>query len=310
MINQILIRSLLFIPGNQPKMLEKALTLKPDAFVLDMEDSVPFSEKERARYCVAEYVDKISKTNIPIIPRVNSLETGLIDDDLKAVVGPSIFGISVGKVGSSEDLMIVDKKISWLESKSGIEVGKIKLLAWIETALGVVNSHQICKSSDRLVAVCFGAEDYTNDMQIPRHGSSKEKDVNDTETELDDNPAIVYPRTVIPIYSKAAGIIALDTPYFAYKDQKGLITDCQNAKRLGFEGKFAIHPEQIDTINQNFSPTKQEFDQAVREIQVYEESENLGRGSTSLEYQVIDVPVVERARKLVRRYKTITGDEG
>ena len=115
---------------------------------------------------------------------------------------------------------------------------------------------------------------------------------------------------LIPIYSKAAGIIALDTPYFAYKDQKGLITDCQNAKRLGFEGKFAIHPEQIDTINQNFSPTKQEFDQAVREIQVYEESENLGRGSTSLEYQVIDVPVVERARKLVRRYKTITGDEG
>ncbi|MEG3594649.1 MAG: CoA ester lyase [Chloroflexota bacterium] len=297
MINEPLIRSLLFIPGNQPKMLAKASSVRPDAFVLDMEDSVPISEKANAREIVAGHIENISETGVPIIPRVNSLSSGLIDDDLNFVVGSKIWGISVGKIDTPGDLVLLDRKISKLERRSGVQVGKIKLLAWLETALGVVNSRQICSDNTRLAAVCFGAEDFTNDMEIPRHALSPEVD----------NPALLYPRTVIPVCAKAAGIIALDTPYFGYKDQAGLIKDCQNAKMLGFAGKFAIHPSQIDTINEVFSPSEQEYSKALREIDAFEQSEAQGRGSTSLQEQVIDVPVVERARKLISKYESIFG---
>jgi len=297
MINEPLLRSLLFIPGNQPKMLSKAFSVYPDAFVLDLEDSVPISEKKNAREIVVNHIDKIRETGILIIPRVNSLSTEFIDDDLNAVVGPEIWGISVGKISSPEDLLVVDQKISQLEEKYGIEVGKIRLLVWLETVLGIVNSHQICQSNDRLAAVCFGAEDYTNDMEIPRHAMSPGID----------NPALTYPRAVIPIHSKAAGIFALDSPYFGYKDEIGLINDCQNAKQYGFQGKFAIHPGQIDTINEVFSPSKEEYNKALQEINAFEKSEAMGRGSTSLQDQVIDVPVVERALKLVNKYESIFG---
>jgi len=297
MINEPLLRSLLFIPGNQPKMLAKAFSVYPDAFVLDLEDFVPISEKKNAREIVMEHIHKIRKTDILIIPRVNSLSTEFIDDDLSAVVGPEIWGISVGKISSPEDLIVLDQKISKLEKKCGIEVGKIRLLAWLETVSGIVNSHQICQSNDRLAAVCFGAEDYTNDMEIPRHTTSL----------LVDNPSLAYPRTVIPIHSKAAGIFALDSPYFGYKDETGLINDCQNAKQYGFQGKFAIHPGQIDTINKIFSPSKEEYDKALQEINAFKISEAMGRGSTSLQNQVIDVPVVERALKLVKKYESVFG---
>lgn len=299
MIIEPLLRSLLFIPGNQPKMLAKASSVSPDAFVLDLEDSVPVSEKKNAREIVAKHIDKITETGIPIIPRVNALSTELIDDDLSAVVGSKIWGISVGKIGTPEDLLLIDRKISQLEGKSGIKVGKIRLLAWLETASGVVNAHEICRNNNRLTAVCFGAEDYTADMEISRHSPL---------TDLD-NPALLYPRTVIPLYAKAAGIMALDTPYFGYKDQAGLVKDCQSAKMLGFEGKFAIHPSQIDTINEVFSPSEQEYNKALQEIAVFEKSEAQGRGSTSLQDQVIDVPVVERARKLISKYESVFGQE-
>ena len=223
------------------------------------------------------------------------MSTELIDDDLSAVVGPKTWGISVGKIGTPEDLIIIDQKILELEVKSGVKAGKTRLLVWLETALGVVNAREICRNNSRLTAVRFGAEDYTNDMEIPRHSLL---------TDLD-NPALLYPRTVIPLYAKAAGIMALDTPYFGYKDQAGLAKDCQNAKMLGFEGKFAIHPSQIDTINEVFSPSEQEYTKALKEIDAFEKSEAQGRGSTSLQDQVIDVPVVERARKLISKYKSV-----
>lgn len=297
MIKEPLLRSLLFIPGNQPKMLEKASSVRPDAFVLDLEDSVPVSEKRNAREIVASHIDKINETGIRIIPRVNSLTTGFIDDDLMAVVGSKIWGISVGKISTPEDVLVIDQKISKLEKQYGVEVGKIRLLVWLETALGIVNAHHICNANARLSAVCFGAEDYTNDMEIPRHMSSSNLD----------NPALAYPRTMVPLYSKASGIIPLDTPYFGYKDEAGLITDCENAKQLGFEGKFAIHPAQIDAINKVFSPNEQEYQKALKEIDAFEKSEAKGRGSTSLKDQVIDVPVVERARKLVNKYESVFG---
>ena len=278
------LRSLLFVPGNRADMLEKALGLAPDAFVPDMEDSVPWEEKESARTVTASFLSRLADTGALVIPRVNSLDTGLLDDDLAAVVGPHIFGVSVGKIQSANDIDQVSTTLEGLEKRAGLEVGQTKLIPWIETAMAVVNAYQIAAASPRVLGVAFGAEDFTNDMGIERTGSDSE---------------IAYPRSVVCVAARAAGVPALDTPYFAFRDPEGLRRDAQVARSLGFRGKFAIHPGQTDIINEAFSPSLAEIEHARRVVAAFEEAERAGRGSTSLDGQVIDVPVVSRARSLL-----------
>ena len=278
------LRSLLFVPGNRPNMLEKAMGISPDAYIPDMEDSVPVEEKENARNVTASFLPRLAEVGPLVIPRINSLDTGLLQDDLAAVVGPHVFGISVGKIQSSKDIDYISNIIEGLEKKAGLEVGTVKLVPWIETAMAIVNAYEICAASPRIVGVAFGAEDFTNDMAIER---------TEGESEID------YPRRVICIAARAADVLALDTPYFSFRDSDGLRKNSLEAKSYGFRGKFAIHPAQVDIINESFSPSADEIENARRVVVAFEEAERSGRGSTSLDGKVIDVPVVKRARQLL-----------
>ena len=278
------LRSLLFVPGNRTNMLEKAMGISPDAYIPDMEDSVPAEEKENARNVIASFLPKLAEVGPLVIPRINSLDTGLLQDDMAAVVGPHIFGVSVGKIQSTRDIDYISNIIEGLEKKAGLEVGTVKLVPWIETAMAIVNAYEICAASPRIVGVAFGAEDFTNDMAIER---------TEGESEID------YPRKVICVAARAADVLALDTPYFSFRDSDGLKKNSFEAKGYGFRGKFAIHPAQVDIINESFSPSLDEIENARRVIAAFEEAERSGRGSTSLDGKVIDVPVVKRARQLL-----------
>jgi len=278
------LRSLLFVPGNKENMLEKALGFKPDAFVPDMEDSVPSAEKANARRVIKTYLSRLAATGIPVIPRVNSLDTDWIEADLAAVVGPEIYAISVGKIDEPDDIQSVSDLMAELEQKAGIAQGTLKLIPWLESAKAIVHCYPICSASPRIVGVAFGGEDFTHDLGIER---------------LEDESEVAYPRNVLCIAARAAGITALDTPYFRFKDEAGLKTNIAAAKQTGFKGKFAIHPAQIDAINAGFSPSGAEVTQARRVVAAFEEAERQGRGSTSLDGKVIDVPVVKRARALL-----------
>ena len=287
-----LLRSLLFVPGNRPNMLEKALGVAPDAYVPDMEDSVPPDEKKNARDVIASFLPRLSKTGPLVVPRVNSLETGLLEVDLAAVVGPDIFGVSVGKVQSADDIARISMMLDRLESDADLEQGRTKLVPWIETAMAIVNAYQICAASPRIVAVAFGAEDYTNDMSIDRRGDDSE---------------ISYPRSAICVAARAADVLALDTPYFSYRDPEGLKQSSYDGRSFGFRGKFAIHPAQIETINEAFSPSAAEIAYARRVVVAFEEAERTGKGSTSLDGKVIDVPVARRARSLLEAAESLPG---
>ena len=278
------LRSLLFVPGNKENMLEKALGFRPDAFVPDMEDSVPTAEKANARRVIRAFLPKLAANGVPIIPRVNSLDTEWIEEDLAAVVGPSIYGISVGKVDVPDHIQTISEMIGGLEKKAGITVGTLKLIPWLESAKAIVHCYPICSASPRIVGVAFGGEDFTHDMGIER---------------LEDESEVAYPRNVLCIAARAAGIAALDTPYFRFKDQDGLKANIAAAKQTGFKGKFAIHPAQIDAINAGFSPSRAEIEHAQRVVAAFEQAERQGRGSTSLDGMVIDVPVVKRARAVL-----------
>ena len=280
------LRSLLFVPGNAPRMLERALGLAPDAFIPDMEDSVPWDEKANAREVVASYIPQLAKTGKPVIPRVNSLDSGLLEADLAAVVGPRVFGVSVGKVDDAAILNRVSALIGEAERRAGMDDGAVRLVPWIESASAIVNAYGICRASARTVAVALGAEDFTNDMEIERR---------------DDDAELVYPRSVIAVAARAAGVLALDTPYFAFRDADGLRENSRASRGVGFRGRFAIHPAQIETINEVYSPSAEQIDRARREIEAFEEAASVGRGSTSLDGKVVDVPVVKRAQALIER---------
>ena len=284
----IYLRSLLFVPGNQPSMLSKAAGLRPDAFVPDMEDSVAWDDKDEARNVVAAHIEMLNQQGKPVIPRLNSLDTGLFHMDLEAVAQTDIYGISVGKINSEKDIMLISEAIEEQESKKGIQLGSIKLIPWIETAKGLLRCYEILASDQRIIAAAFGAEDFTNDMGIERREDSNET---------------IYARSQVTISARAANVLALDTPYFGFKDPDGLRVSAQEAKSIGFKGKFAIHPSQIQDINKYFSPSDSEIEHAKAVIKIFEESKAKGRGSTSLNGQVVDVPVVKRAEALISQAK-------
>ena len=279
-----ILRSLLFVPGNRPNMFEKALGFSPDVFVPDLEDSVPTDEKANARAVAASFLAKLSDTGSLVIPRVNSLDTGLLEQDLAAIITPKIYGLSIGKVQTVQEIAEICGLIEPLEQKAGLAAGRLKLIPWIESAKAIINAYEICSSSKRIIAVAFGAEDFTNDMGIER---------------TDDDSEIAYARSAVCIAARAADIVALDTPYFGFRDTDGLQRDASTAKKQGFKGKFAIHPAQIDIINATFSPSPQEVEHAKRVLAAFEAAEHQGRGSTSLNGKVIDVPVVKRARAIL-----------
>ena len=286
-----LLRSLLFVPGNRANMLEKAIGLRPDAVVPDMEDSVPMAEKANAREMVASFLPRLSDAGHPIIPRVNSLSTGLMDDDLAAVIGPHISGVSVGKVGAANDVRQIADSVGRKEIAAGIPFGATSLVLWVETASAIVNAFSICRASKRVIAIAFGGEDLTNDMAIPRTESEEE---------------IAYPRSVVAVAARAAGVLALETPYFDYKDDEALRRNSTASRNLGFRGRFAIHPSQIEGINASYLPSDEEIDHARRVVDAFAEAEVRGSAATSLDGMVIDVPVVERARKVLEAAQSAT----
>jgi len=275
-------------------MLDKALGFRPDVYVPDMEDSVPVSEKVNARDVVRRYLPKLNTTGRGVIPRVNALDTGLTEDDLTAVMGPHIHGVSIGKIQTRDDIRSICEIMQGLENNTGLKVGDIKLIPWIETASAVVHCHEICTASPRIVGVAFGAEDFTNDMGIER---------------TEDETALNFARSTVCVAARAAHVTALDTPYFEFKDQDGLARNALSAKRLGFKGKFAIHPAQVDPLNEAFSPSQAEIDHARRVVAAFSEAERAGRGSTSLDGIVVDVPVVKRAQATLQLAESLQGSE-
>ena len=279
-----LLRSLLFVPGNRANMLEKAVGLSPDAVVPDMEDSVPIAEKANARRTVASFLPILAESGHQIIPRVNALHTGLMEDDIDAVIGSHTAGISVGKVANANDVRRIADTVGQAEIAAGVPFGRTALILWIETASAIENAYSICKASKRVVGVAFGGEDFTNDMAIERSESEEE---------------IAHARSVVAVAARAAGILALETPYFNFKDDEGLRRNSTASRNLGFRGRFAIHPSQIDGINASYMPSPAEIDRARRVIAAFAEAESRGSAATSLDGMVIDVPVVERARKVL-----------
>ena len=275
------VRNPIFVPGNRRSMLEKATGFATDAVVADLEDSVPMAEKPAARDLVADMIPALAKSGQRVIVRVNSLDTGLTGDEILAVVQPDVFAISVGKITSPDDISEYSGLLDAAEANAGLPAGQTHLIPWIETAAGVLHAYDIARASKRVVAITFGAEDYTRDVGIRRTASGEE---------------VLFPRSLVALAAHAAGVTPLDTPYVNFRDSTGLESDIAGAARLGYKGKFAIHPAQLEPIRRLFGPQPDEIEYARRVIAAWDAASADGRGSLDLDGAMVDVPVVERAR--------------
>ena len=275
------IRNPIFVPGNRRSMLEKATGFATDAIVADLEDSVPMTEKSAARVLVADMIPALAMSGQRVIVRINSLDTGLTADDIAAVVRPDVYAISVGKITSPADISEYGRLLDGAEAITGLPAGQTHLIPWIETAAGVLHAYDIAQASDRVAAITFGAEDYTRDVGIRRTASGEE---------------VRFPRSLVALAAHAAGVTPLDTPYVNFRDPEGLESDIAEAARLGYKGKFAIHPSQLEPIRRLFGPQPDEIEYARRVITAWDAASADGRGSLDLDGAMVDVPVVERAR--------------
>lgn len=279
-----LLRSLIFVPGNRPNMLERARSFSADIIMVDLEDSVPPSEKLTARDLAHEWVPTLANEGQQVVVRVNSLDTGLTRDELASVVGPGLSGISLGKVASPWDIQEAERMLAPLESRAGLEPGSVGIIPWIENARAVVQLQQIASSSPRIIALAFGAEDYTNDLGVQRTDLGEE---------------VYFPRAAVAVAARAAKVASLDSPFVAFRDPEGLKKDAARARQLGYTGKFAIHPSQLDIINETFSPLPADVEYAHQVVEAWNQAESAGRGSLDLNGRMVDVPVLKRAQNLL-----------
>lgn len=289
-----LLRSILFTPGNNMRMIYKTPTLAMDAVILDLEDSVPMIEKDTARVFIRDTLDLAGSGGAEVYVRINGLTTGLTAQDCDFVIQKGLDGVMLPKVESKEDVIESEKIIEKLEKERGMKSGSIVLIPTLETAKGVVNVYEIAVSSKRVIAIGFGAVDFTRDM-----GTSLSKE----GTEL------FFARSQVAIAARAAGVQALDTVFIDLADKEGLIKDSQLAKQLGFKGKFLIHPSQIEPVNQIFSPLPKEIEYAKKVVSAFKEAEARGLGAASLEGRMIDIAVFRQAEDLLALAEAIAKKE-
>lgn len=282
MNSQPIFRSVLYVPGNRPRMLAKAPTLPADAFVLDLEDSVPPEEKTEARRLVREALLGGAFAGRTVLVRVNGLRSGLAQDDLAAVVVAGLFGVDVPKVEDPQDLREVEELLAWAEGRAGLPRGTVRIGVGIESPAGLLRAEAIGRASRRVFSLSLGAEDFTFNLGTQRSPTGEE---------------LFVPRALVALAARAAGLQALDTIYPDFRDPEGLVREARLARQLGFTGKYAIHPDQLDPINRVFTPDEAELRWAREVVEAYEAAQQAGLGSIAVGGRMVDRPIYERARR-------------
>ena len=277
-------RSMLFLPGNTPKMLINGSRLGSDALIFDLEDAVSPAEKDSARVLVRNTLKYMDLGSCEIIVRINSIDTDYWKKDIDAILPYSPALILLPKVNCAQDALIADEYMTEVEQKLGLESGKVKLMPLIETALGVENAFAIATATKRVAALFLGAEDLTADLRCKRTKGGAE---------------INYARTRLVMAARAANIDVYDTPFTDVNDDEGIRVDAEYAKALGFTGKASISPRHVEVINEVFSPSERDIAYAYEVMEAIRIAKEQGRGVISLHNKMIDAPIVARAQQTI-----------
>lgn len=286
-------RSLLYVPVNVERFVDRAHSRAADGIILDLEDSIPAQEKDSARQLVQDAAGRVSRNGADVLVRVNR-PLNVAIRDIEAAVSPAIAGLFLPKVHSAEHVQLLAELVQELEDARGMAAGHTRLIAMVETADAFFSIHHIAKASPRLVSVVLGGEDFALDVGFTP------------------DPAVYrYPKQQAVIAARAGGLtpLGLIGTVADYSDDDAFMAMVRESARFGFEGASCIHPRNVPLLNRGFRPEPAQVEHARRIIQLDAKHAGEGRGSWQLDGKMIDIPVVERARRLVARAERIAARE-
>jgi len=275
-------RSLLYIPGNNPGMLQNCAIYGSDGVLLDLEDAISVSEKDSARKLVRYALKSLDFGTVERVVRINGRDTPYFEADLAEIIPAAPDAIRLPKVDSADDVIAADRIISRLEVENGLKPGSIGIQAMLETARAIVNVNSIAAASSRLVGLTLGGQDLAADLGIKATKAGLE---------------LLFAKSAVVIAAKAFGLQAFDTVYTDVADLDGLREQAAITVSLGFSGKAAIHPSQIPVIHAAFSPTEKEVAKAARVVKAAQEAAERGLGVISVDGKMVDAPVVAQAER-------------
>lgn len=284
------LKSWMFCPGDKSRFLAKSEITNADVVMYDLEDGVIWSQKQEAREMVREHLKKEPWDGPLRYVRVNAPVTGLTAEDIMTVAGPGLDGICLTKVESPEEVHWASGLLEAAEVQHGMPKGQVKILAAIESANSLMQATDIAKSNDRLIGLIFGAEDYALDIGYPANRVAEAAE-------------LIFARSQIVNAAAAAHIMSVDGVFPNLNDPDGLLADTIQARRLGFTSKSTFNPRQIDMINEQFSPTEGEIAYAQKIADAFKIAEAKGDASVAVGGQLVDLPIVMRAIRLLEAAK-------
>jgi len=286
-------RSLLYVPVNVEKFVDKAHTRAADVIQLDLEDAVPPAEKEKARTLVQKNAARVRKGGADVVVRINQ-PLSLAVRDLEHSICPDVDGIAITKADSASHVRLLDELITALEEKRGMTAGHTKLLTMIETADAFTRIDEIPRASARVVGMLIGGEDFALDINAQP-----------------DEDVLLHPKQRMIIAARAAGVMPLGFigTVADFSDWEKFRVMVRRSRRFGFDGAGCIHPGQVKIVNEEYTPSAEEVAYARKVIQMDKEAAAAGRGSFQIDGKMIDIPVVVRAERLIRRYDAIKARE-
>jgi len=288
---EYLLRTLLFVPGHNDKLIESASKSEADAIVFDLEDSVmPFERKEDARNNIKNKISEINFGNKPIFVRVNESASGVLLKDLHTLSINGISGFLYPKTNKGSDIFFIDKLLETIEYEKKFPLGTFKIIPIIEGAAAVLNAQEICQASKRVIALAFGSADFMTDL----------KGILD-----DERMSIQTPRALIALAARANCVLPIDTSFNNVHDLEGLEYNLKIAKKLGFEGMSVLHPKQIELAHQYFSPSQEEYEYARELLRLNELSIAESKGVSIKEGKFIGPPLVEQSKQIIKKWNLI-----
>ena len=283
-------RSLMFVPAHNQKLLDSSVRRDADVLLLDVEDSVPVFDKQLARDNIKTFILREDLNGKLIFPRINDRESGELLRDLTQLTVEGVHGFMYPKSTKAEDIYFVGKLLETIEYEKHIPVGTFKIIPLIETAGAIVNIKEICLASPRVVAVAFGCEDYVSDL----HGRHD-----------DAGNSIFFARNMIVDAARFAGILPIDTVHIKVHDLEDLEKEVQLAKDLGFEGMLVLNPKELPIVHKYFSPSEEEVAWATEMVELAEEAVREGNGVAVKDNKFIGPPMVRMARNIMAKHNLI-----
>ncbi len=287
----MLMRSLMFVPGHNEKLLEKASKLEVDVLVLDLEDSVqPVVNKQSARDLSIKYIGEHKFTNKRVFLRTNDRESGQLLKDVSQLSISGVDGFMYPKAKTGMDIYFFDKLLETIEYEKGLPIGNFQIIPLIETASAVMNVQDICSASSRVIAVAYGAEDFITDLE----GVHDEDDL-----------SLFTPRAMIAMGARAQNVIPIDTVHIRVKDLVDLEKNLKLSVKLGFEGMLVLNPKELELVHKYFSPSAAQVKRAQDIISFDEKARNENKGIAIVNGEFIGPPFLERAKKVLNRHQKI-----